>query len=135
MFGGGPQYISEYLKKSKSDNEILMKETFLGIKTILEKQNHSYHKPILLIIKNIRLIPVEILNDLIHLIGIYRGMPHFLNLNLILGVQNNNKDELHLRVSIQNCVKLTIKSFHFRSMKDIIFEIIQRLLLSKEIMI
>ena len=61
----------------------------------------------------------------------FRSAPHFLNLNLMLGVQNNNREEIHLRVSIQNCVKLTIKTFYFPSMKNIIFEVIYKLLLSK----
>ena len=40
-----------------------------------------------------------------------------LNFCLILGVQNNNKEEIHLRINIQNCTKLTIKNFYFPSMK------------------
>ena len=101
----------------------------------MEEKNINFESPILLIIKNIRTLPVQILNDLIHLVSVYRNYPHFLNLNLILGVQNNNRDELHLRVSIQNCVKLTIKTFYFPSMRNIIFEIIQNLLLSRDIIL
>lgn len=55
-----------------------------------------------------------------------------LNFNLVLGVQSNSRDELHLRVHIQNCVKLTIKTFFFPSMKNIIFETISNLLLSRD---
>jgi hypothetical protein len=84
----------------------------------------------LLIIKNIKSFDVGVLNDLIHHLKIYRGYPHFLNLNLMLGVQNNCKEEIHLRVSIQNCVKLAIKTFYFPSMKNIIFECIFKMLLS-----
>lgn len=124
--------LAKIMQNIGAPNDILMKETFLGLKCILEKASTSPRSPILLIIKNIRTLPVQILNDLIHLISIYRNAPHYINLNLILGVQNNNRDELHLRVSIQNCVKLTIKTFYFPSMKNIIFETISNLLLSRE---
>lgn len=50
----------------------------------------------------------------------------------MLGVQNNNKDEIHMRVNIQNCVKMTVKTFYFPSMRNIIFEVIYQMLLSKE---
>jgi hypothetical protein len=50
----------------------------------------------------------------------------------MLGVHNNNRDELHLRVSLENCVKLSIKPFYFPSMKNIIFETISKLLLSRD---
>jgi hypothetical protein len=50
----------------------------------------------------------------------------------MLGVQNNNKEEIHLRVNIQNCVKLVIKTFHTPSMKNIIFEVIFKMLLSTD---
>ncbi len=49
----------------------------------------------------------------------------------MLGVQNNNRDEVHLRVNIQNCTKLTLKTFYFPSMKNIIFEVINIMLLTK----
>lgn len=85
-------------------------------------------RPILLIIKNIKAFDTDVLNDLIHHLKIYRGAPHFLNLNLMLGVQSNSKEEIHLKVSIQNCVKLSIKTFYFPSMKNIIFEVIFKML-------
>jgi len=50
----------------------------------------------------------------------------------MLGVQNNNREEIHLRVSIQNCVKLVIKTYYFPSMKNIIFEVVYKMLLSTE---
>lgn len=50
----------------------------------------------------------------------------------MLGVQNNSRDELHLRVSIQNCTKLTLKTFYFPSMKNIICEVINVILLTKQ---
>ncbi len=49
----------------------------------------------------------------------------------MLGVQNNSRDEVHLRINIQNCAKLTIKTFYFPSMKNIIFEVINTMLLTK----
>ena len=55
-----------------------------------------------------------------------------MKLNLMLGVQNNNKDEIHQRINIQNCVKLAIKTFYFPSMKNIIFEVIYNIFLTKE---
>jgi hypothetical protein len=50
----------------------------------------------------------------------------------MLGVQNNCKEEIHLRVSIQNCVKLAIKTFYFPSMKNIIFEVVFKMLQTTE---
>ena len=50
----------------------------------------------------------------------------------MLGVQNNSKEEVHLRVNIQNCVKLVVKTFHSPSMKNIIFEVIYRMLFSTD---
>lgn len=50
----------------------------------------------------------------------------------MLGVQNNNRDEVHLRINISNCTKLTIKTFYFPSMKNIIFEVINKMLLSRD---
>ena len=48
----------------------------------------------------------------------------------MLGVQNNNRDEVHLRINIQNCTKLSLKTFYFPSMKNIIFEVIEMMLLT-----
>ena len=110
----------------------MQKETFFGIQTLINRNDiDTIERPILLIIKNIKTFPVAVLNDLIHHIKIYRGAPHFLNINLMLGVQNNNREEIHLRVSIQNCVKLSIKTFYFPSMKNILFEVIYKLLLDR----
>ena len=114
-------------------NEIFQKETFFGIKNLLDKFDvDTVNRPILIIIPNIKTFPAGVLNDLIHHLKIYRGAPHFLNLNLMLGVQNNNREEIHLRVSIQNCVKLVIKTFYFPSMKNIIFEVVYKMLLSTD---
>lgn len=111
----------------------MKKETFYGIKYLLDKHDvDTVSRPVLLIMPNIKSFPPGVLNDLIHHLKVYRGSPHFLNLNLILGVQNNNKEEIHLRVSIQNCVKLVIKTFYTPSMKNIIFEVIYKMLLSPE---
>lgn len=55
-----------------------------------------------------------------------------MKLNLILGVQNNNKDEIHQRVKIKNCSKITIKTLFFPSMKTIIFEAIYQILLKTQ---
>lgn len=95
-------------------------------------QIDTMQTPIVLIIQNIKTFPVGVLNDLIHLLNIYRGYPHFLNMNLMLGVQNNNQEEIHLRVSIQNCVKLVVKTFYFPSMKSIIFDVIYQILMAKD---
>ena len=54
------------------------------------------------------------------------------NLCLMLGVQNNNREEVHLRINIQNCTKLAMKTFYFPSMKTIIFEVINEMLLTKK---
>ena len=51
---------------------------------------------------------------------------------MMLGVQNNNRDEVHLRINISNCTKLTIKTFYFPSMKNIIFEVINVMLTAKD---
>mmetsp|Transcript_44452 Transcript_44452/g.43120 ORF Transcript_44452/g.43120 Transcript_44452/m.43120 type:complete len:85 (+) Transcript_44452:118-372(+) len=83
---------------------------------------------ILLIIKNIKTFPHQIMNDLIHIIKRYREGMSQMKINLMLGVQNNNKDEIHQRISIKNCVKLSIKTFYFPSMKNIIFEVIYDIL-------
>lgn len=37
-----------------------------------------------------------------------------------------------MRVSIQNCVKLVIKTFYSPSMKNIIFEVIYKMLMSRD---
>ena len=108
-------------------SDIFQKETFYGIKHLLSDID-TQKRTVLLIIKNIKTFSPSILNDLIHHLKIYRGQPHFLNFNLMLGVASNNKDELHLRITIQNCVKLVIKTFHFPSMKNIMFEVIYKLL-------
>jgi hypothetical protein len=50
----------------------------------------------------------------------------------MLGVQNNNRDEIHYRVSIKNCSKMTMKTIFFPSMKHIIFEAIYSILLCKK---
>lgn len=49
----------------------------------------------------------------------------------MLGVQNNNRNEIHYRINIKNCSKMTIKTLFFPSMKHIIFEVIYILLLKK----
>ena len=78
------------------------------------------------------------MNELIHLFKKYRspfnsttGLHDGCNMCLMLGVQNNSRDEVHLRINIQNCTKLTIKTFYFPSMKNIIFEVINVMLLTK----
>lgn len=60
------------------------------------------------------------------------GSTDGLNLCLILGVQNNNRDEVHLRLNIQSCAKLTLKTFYFPSMKNIIFQVIDKALITTE---
>jgi hypothetical protein len=57
-----------------------------GFKNILKKAIVDPKRPILIVIKNMRQIPHQVLNELIHVFHIFRGKPHFLNLNLIIGV-------------------------------------------------
>ena len=127
--------MAKILEEQQMQSEILSKETFQGIKQILQKHNvkdKDNRRPILLIIPNIKNFPPQVLNDLIHHVKNYRGSPSFLNLNLMLGVQNSNREEIHLRVSIQNCVKLVIKTFYFPSMKNIIFEVVYKMLMNHD---
>lgn len=112
-------------------SDIFKKETFYGLKHLLSDID-TQKRPVLLIIQNIKTFPPGVLNDLIHHLKIYRGQPHFLNLNLMLGVQSSNREEIHLRVSIQNCVKLVMKTFYFPSMKNIIFEVVYKMLTSQD---
>ena len=104
---------------------------------MLENANTG-SRPIVFIIKNIKSFNHCVLNELIHLLKKYRspfnattGLHDGCNLCLMLGVQNNSRDEVHLRINIQNCAKLTIKTFYFPSMKNIIFEVINTMLLTK----
>jgi len=71
----------------------------LGVKQIIERKDIKAHRPIIFIIKNIKLFSPNVLNDLIHMIKKYRNQ-YGLNFCLILGVQNNNKEEIHLRINI-----------------------------------
>ena len=61
----------------------------------------------------------------------YRNQ-YAINFCIILGVQNNNKEEIHLRINIQNCTKMVVKNFYFPSMKQIIFQAIYMMLLTKK---
>jgi len=99
--------------------DLMNKETFFGVKNLLEKSPNGFNVPVILIIKNIKTFNHNVLNDLIHMIKKYRSEERC-NLSLMLGVQNNNRDEVYLRINIQNCTKLTIKTFYFPSMKNII---------------
>jgi len=96
----------------------------------LERKNIELGRPLIFIIKNIKLFSSIVLNDLIHILKKYRNT-YGMNLCLILGVQNNNKEEIHLRINIQNCTKLTVKNFIFPSMKSIIFNSIYVILRTK----
>lgn len=111
-------------------NENLKAETFLGVKQLIETKGLKPEVPIVFVIKNIKLFSSSVLNDLIHIMKNYRKQ-YGLNFCLILGVQNNNKEEIHLRINIQNCTKLTVKNFFFPSMKQIIFQAIYQILLTK----
>lgn len=57
-----------------------------GFKYILKKALIDPKRPILIIIKNMKQLPHQVLNELIHVLHIFRGKPHFLNLNLVIGV-------------------------------------------------
>lgn len=86
----------------------------------------------LIVVKNIKAFDPSILNALVHNVHKYRGDPWRINFSLMLGVQNNSKDELHIRVNIKNCIKLSVKQFWFPSMKNILFEVVYKLLFSLE---
>lgn len=121
----------EDLEAQTEYNETLSKETFLGVKQILERKGIGADRPIIFIVKNIKLFSSTVLNDLIHMLKKYRNQ-WGLNFCLILGVQNNNKEEIHLKLNIQNCTKLTVKNFYFPSMKNIIFNSIYVMLQTKQ---
>ncbi len=87
-------------------NNLLNKETFAGIKQLIENSNHK-NTSFIFIIKNIKSFNPVVLNELIHQLKKYRsasqteyGLVDGLNLCLVLGVQNNNRDEVHLRLNI-----------------------------------
>ena len=117
-------------KFTNNTSDIESKETLKGVLNVLTNTNlTTVTTPIAFIIKNIKSFPHHILNDLIHMLKKYR-QEKLRSFCLILGVQNNNKDEIYLRINIQNCTKLSVKTFYFPSMKNIIFEVINMLLLS-----
>jgi hypothetical protein len=99
--------------------DVLQKETFFGVKKMLDLSPSGPKVPVIFIIKNIKTFNHAVLNDLIHLIKKYRSS-YGCNISLMLGVQNNSRDEVYLRINMQNCTKLTIKTFYFPSMKNII---------------
>jgi len=61
------------------------KETFYGIKKLLEKSQSGPNVPVILIIKNTKTFNHLVLNDLIHLIKKYRSEERC-NFSLMLGV-------------------------------------------------
>ena len=86
---------------------LLSRETFAGVKELIENEKDDKNKSYIFIIKNIKSFNHVVLNELIHLLKKYRqstlsedGTSDGLNLCLILGVQNNNRDEVHLRLNI-----------------------------------
>lgn len=81
------------LHQDMEESEPLCNESFFGVFKFLKEDEERTRSPIILIIKNIKMIPQAVLNDLIHLIKKYRGTPYDLKLNLMIGVQNNNIDE------------------------------------------
>jgi|LauGreDrversion4_2_1035121.scaffolds.fasta_scaffold59615_3 hypothetical protein len=114
-------------------NDVLRQESFYGLYHLLLRDGEDRNKdPIVLIIKNIKNFPQTVLNDLVHLIKKYRALPFGLRLNLMIGVQNNNTDEFHMRIKIQNAVKMTVKKFTFPCMKNIIFEVIFWMIMNVE---
>ena len=129
------QQPQEYIHSDEYDhtaNKLFDKETFRGVTEMLNYDNRiDETTPIIFIIKNIKQFSPNVLNDLIHLLRKYRE-EQTRNFCLVLGVQNNNKDDVHLRINIRNCTKLTMKTFYFPSMKNIIFQVINKMLLSKE---
>jgi hypothetical protein len=114
----------------------LSAETLLGIKELLDRNGiDTISRPVVVLVKNIKQFPQRSLNDLIHVMHKYRGSPHFLNLNLMLGVQNNSKEEIHQRVNIRNCLKLMVKTFWFPSMKNVMFEVVYKMLFNSNLLI
>ncbi len=113
-------------------SDILCSESFFGVNKFLKEDDNEdrARSPLIFVIKNIKMIPQTVLNDLIHLFKKYRGTPYNLKLNLMIGVQNNNIDEFQMRVKIQNAVKMTVKKFYFPCMKNIIFEVINELIMN-----
>jgi hypothetical protein len=99
--------------------DVLQKETFYGVKKLLDMSKSGPKVPVVFIIKNIKSFNHLVLNDLIHLVKKYRSQ-YGCNMSLMLGVQNNNRDEVYLRINMQNCTKLCIRTFNFPSMKNII---------------
>jgi len=79
------------MKDYTSQNLLLEKETFFGVKQILENQKVA-DRPIIFIIKNIKSFNHNVLNELIHLLKKYRspqansGVADGCNLCLLLGV-------------------------------------------------
>jgi len=57
-------------------------------------------------------------------------LPYELRLSLLIGIQNNNVDEFSIRVRIQNAVKMTVKKFQFPCMRNIIYEVINGLIMT-----
>lgn len=92
------------------------------MKKLLDLADGS-RQPVIFIVKNIKAFNQSVLNDLIHLVKKYRST-YGCNMSLMLGVQNNSRDEVYLRINMQNCTKLTIKTFYFPSMKNIILQVI-----------
>ena len=96
-------------------DETLKKESFQGIRAMI--QNKKITEPIVFVLKNIKSFNNQVINDLIHLMRKYRASPYYLRINLMVGVRSGNFEELNMRVSIQNCVRMSIKKFLFPSMK------------------
>ena len=123
----------ESFAEFSAQSEALLKESFYGVFHLLRRKDPQQLRPVLLIVRNVKGFPAGVLNDLVHLLKKYRAAPFGAKLNLLVGVQSNSKDEFHLRVRVQNSVKLTVKTFYFPSMKNIIFEVVYRLLLDPHI--
>lgn len=122
-----------HLYKDMEKSDVLKAESFYGVYHLLTRDGADRNQdPIVLIIKNIKNFPMTVLNDLIHLVKKYRAAPFGLKLNLMIGVQNNSIDEFHMRIRIQNAVKMTVKKFTFPCMKNIIFEVIFWLIMNVE---
>ncbi len=119
----------EQLLAEAESSDAINKETFGGVVTYMNRRNIS--EPVIVIIKNLKNFPPEVLNDLIHLMSKYREDCH-IKFNLMIGIQNSNMDDLHLRLSIKSCIKLRLQRFDFPSMRAIIYEAIYKLIMSKE---
>ena len=78
------------LHKALEKNPIIKFESFYGVYNFLtdlkSTDGDRRSVPIVVTIKNIKLIPNKVLNNLVHIFNKYRDQPYGLKLNLMIGV-------------------------------------------------